>query len=129
MRSLEAMRRAGRNYFLRNKDKPEYKAKRAVWLKKWRQANPDFYAKPSYRYALLKGKCRHRNIDLYLTLGEYAALIEGKHCTYCGCPIGRTGSGLDRVNNSKGYTPENSVPCCYRCNVMKAELTLEQFYE
>lgn len=129
MRSIEAKRRASRNYFLRNKNKPEYKARRAVYLKKWRDANPDFFAKSSYRYALLKAKCKHRRIPIYITLAEYQRLIEGKNCTYCRCPIGKSGSGLDRRDNTMGYTPTNAVPCCYRCNVMKADLTLEEFYE
>jgi len=129
MRSLEAKRRAGRNHFLRNKNKPEYKARRAAYLKKWRTVNPDFFARTSYRHALLKAKCKHRKIPMYLTLDEYRALIEGKNCTYCGCPVGKTGSGLDRQDNTLGYTPTNAVPCCYRCNVMKADLTVDEFYE
>jgi hypothetical protein len=37
--------------------------------------------------------------------------------------------GIDRVDNSLGYTLENSVPCCTRCNIAKGTLTLEDFKE
>ena len=36
-------------------------------------------------------------------------------------------NGIDRVNNTLGYTDENSVPCCKVCNLAKRTLTLEQF--
>lgn len=31
-------------------------------------------------------------------------------------------SGLDRRDNTKGYTPENIVPCCKQCNWWKGNL-------
>jgi len=34
-------------------------------------------------------------------------------------------NGIDRVNNTLGYTEENSVPCCKTCNLAKRTLTLE----
>jgi hypothetical protein len=38
-----------------------------------------------------------------------------------------TYNGLDRVDSSKGHTPDNVVPCCWECNDMKGTLTLEDF--
>jgi hypothetical protein len=40
-------------------------------------------------------------------------------CHYCGGPCGVYGVGLDRKDNDKGYTEENCVPCCKRCNYTK----------
>lgn len=37
-------------------------------------------------------------------------------------------SGVDRVDSSKGYEVGNCVPCCHVCNVMKASLSVEDFY-
>jgi hypothetical protein len=37
--------------------------------------------------------------------------------------------GIDRVDNTKGYTVENSVPCCKDCNRMKGSLSLGSFME
>ena len=128
MRSIEATKRAARAFFERNKNKPEFRAKRREWNRKWRHANPDFYVKPSYRFAILKAKCKHRNIQMSLTLEEYTQLTDAKPCHYCGCFSVSGGSGLDRVDNRYGYAVENCVACCYRCNVMKADLSLEEFY-
>ena len=36
-------------------------------------------------------------------------------------------NGLDRVENHKGYTPENVIPCCGICNAAKSDRNLEQF--
>jgi len=36
-------------------------------------------------------------------------------------------NGIDRLDNSKGYTPQNCVPCCEICNKAKRDLTLEEF--
>lgn len=64
-------------------------------------------------------------------------------CFYCGaeksnrCEIpleGRrkteasvTYNGIDRKNNSEGYTEANSVPCCATCNYAKRGLSYEDF--
>lgn len=52
-----------------------------------------------------------RNLDHDLTL-EFLEESLSLPCTYCGFPS----TGLDRVDNSKGHTMGNSVPCCYECN-------------
>ena len=38
-------------------------------------------------------------------------------------------NGLDRVDNSKGYTLANVVPCCWKCNRMKAAYSQEEFLD
>jgi hypothetical protein len=38
-------------------------------------------------------------------------------------------NGVDRVNNSKGYTKENSVACCSACNLMKREFSVQKWIE
>jgi hypothetical protein len=37
-------------------------------------------------------------------------------------------NGIDRVDSSKGYTVENSVPCCKFCNTAKNTMSEEEFY-
>ena len=39
--------------------------------------------------------------------------ISNKPCIYCG-DTNRV--GCDRIDNSKGHTKDNVVPCCYDCN-------------
>lgn len=36
-------------------------------------------------------------------------------------------TGIDRVDNSKGYVAGNCVPCCKHCNYAKGKKTLEDF--
>lgn len=36
-------------------------------------------------------------------------------------------NGIDRVDNTKGYTPKNCVPCCEICNKAKRDMTYEEF--
>ncbi len=59
-------------------------------------------------------------------------------CAYCGRELFSTNrhktdtfryNGLDRVDSSKGYTPDNVVSCCKLCNVMKADLSVTRFQE
>lgn len=38
-------------------------------------------------------------------------------------------NGVDRVDNSKGYTKENSVPCCVECNYSKSNRTAKEFFD
>lgn len=62
----------------------------------------------------------------------------GQPCHWCGMVrvnIGEsyrvTGSlgynGIDRVDNGKGYTYDNSVPCCRPCNFAKHSRTVDEF--
>jgi len=57
-------------------------------------------------------------------------------CHYCGAPPGngsaRAGeafrySGLDRIDNTRGYSPDNVAPCCFGCNRAKHVDSYEAF--
>lgn len=37
-------------------------------------------------------------------------------------------NGLDRINNSFGYSLRNCVPCCKICNMAKYNITQEEFF-
>jgi len=41
-----------------------------------------------------------------------------KSCVYCGS---KSKIGLDRIDNSIGHIKSNVVPCCYNCNVARAD--------
>lgn len=38
-------------------------------------------------------------------------------------------NGLDRVDSLGGYTEDNVVPCCTRCNQMKSSITQKEFFD
>ena len=66
-----------------------------------------------------------RDIQFCLTQDMFSLLIH-QSCHYCGaCPV----SGLDRLNPSNGYTKDNVVPCCSKCNYAKASLGYNEFLE
>ncbi len=83
---------------------------------------------------------KNRNIDFQLSLEEFKNIIS-KNCHYCGQEpvvsgvsknINKTDSpvknnGVDRVDNSKGYTINNCVSCCKICNFMKKNYSKEDF--
>jgi len=46
-------------------------------------------------------------------------------CYYCGDNIETI--GLDRLNNTKGYSLDNIVSCCTPCNMMKNNNTEDDF--
>jgi 5-methylcytosine-specific restriction endonuclease McrA len=76
-----------------------------------------------------------RDLVFALTHEQCFALFVRK-CTYCGIlpytvkkhKLGAfLYNGIDRVDNQKGYTLENSVPCCKTCNLAKHKLSLSEF--
>jgi hypothetical protein len=66
-----------------------------------------------------------RRLCFELTLERFLAII-GQPCFYCGEPP-QPYNGVDRVNNNDGYTSQNSVSCCARCNRCKSTQTEEEF--
>ena len=88
-----------------------------------------------YGYAVRADK---RGLDFFLSREQFRDLII-KPCVYCGsCSenkskgLGKTSgdfayTGIDRVKNSDGYTLENCVSCCSRCNWMKHAASGDDF--
>lgn len=60
-----------------------------------------------------------------LSFAEFIDIINSE-CTYCG----EIGNGsVDRIDSGKGYTIDNSQPCCKTCNMMKYTLSDLAFKE
>lgn len=38
-------------------------------------------------------------------------------------------TGIDRIDNEKGYETGNIVPCCRICNAMKCKMSISEFFE
>jgi hypothetical protein len=73
-------------------------------------------------YTQLKFRARTKGQALNLTWQEYQNAVESKHCYYCNGPLPRTGHGLDRMDNTLGYSADNVVACCGNCNFRKGKL-------
>ena len=80
-----------------------------------------------------------RGISWDLSEVDFDTLIQGL-CHYCASDpsrrikrktLGVFGAyqGIDRVDSSKGYTKDNSVSCCGRCNRWKSDATVAEFKE
>lgn len=98
---------------------------------------PDDIAARNMAWAGIRGRAKSRGHAFELDDETFDALIQSP-CTYCGRPPRNRASswrrnsikvysGIDRVDSSKGYTKENSVACCGRCNRWKSDATIEEF--
>lgn len=67
---------------------------------------------------------KKRNYEFLLSKDDCLSFFN-TDCYYCNGKI--NGLGIDRIDNDKGYTLDNVVPCCYRCNIMKHTSTQESF--
>lgn len=103
---------------------------------------------PSFRYLLwtYKRNAKKRGIEFSLTDEQFKEITK-RNCKYCNQPPTRPvkysmhkrnkelynydnaylHNGIDRKDNNKGYTLDNSVPCCRTCNVAKGTQTIEEF--
>ena len=132
---------------LRNGD-----AKSCGCLRTENRSKPPGQATLNHLYAVCRIGARSRNLDFALSAAAHKSIVE-QPCFYCGRPptkqnkyVNADGtvnvinfspqsierawvraSGIDRRDNSKGYTPENCVPCCAVCNTAKMALAEEAF--
>lgn len=84
-----------------------------------------------------RGSARNRGLSWGLTRDDFKRLTS-LDCHYCGTApalIHRVSptsgeyvyNGLDRVDNTIGYTPANVVPCCQMCNFAKRDIPYDDF--
>lgn len=83
---------------------------------------------------------KERGFSFKLDAARFYKLAQSE-CYYCGSPPSnvfrnnnkRKGfyihSGIDRKNNSIGYTKANSVACCKTCNFSKNKLSEKSFLD
>lgn len=108
----------------------------SIYNKAYKIANNDksksasrLYARsPQGRYKRAKITAQETGRDFTMTFAQYSIFFLENPCAYCAGPLNPTGSALDRKDNNKGYTVENVVSCCHRCNSAKgAWFTHEEF--
>lgn len=100
---------------------------------------PNNLAMKKSLYKNYKSSAQRRGYNFTLSLEEFVTLIE-EDCYYCGeTPKNSTNSqniknygnykynGIDRENNSLGYSINNVVPCCETCNIAKRQLSINDF--
>jgi hypothetical protein len=88
-------------------------------------------------YGIYKRGAEKRNLFFELSFDQFISLTQ-QNCHYCDIEpftisySGRsngdyTYNGVDRKDNSKGYTLKNCVPCCSPCNYAKGDTPYEKF--
>lgn len=88
-------------------------------------------------FCFYRNHAKKANRDFEFSKEEFRNLII-QSCVYCGDALTNERksprsygefkyTGLDRVDSSKGYTKENTVPCCSMCNYMKRHHSTETF--
>ena len=77
-------------------------------------------------YRIYKSNARKKNNEFTLSLEEFTEIVVFP-CTYCGESENRI--GIDRIDNEKGYTKENSTSCCKVCNYMKRKMSVKEFLQ
>ena len=80
------------------------------------------------RFSVVKFGAKRRRLSFELTKHVFEQLVS-QPCFWCGGLLPKTGGGVDRVDNSVGYTLANSVPCCVQCNKAKNTYSKESFLE
>lgn len=79
-------------------------------------------------YKKLLYSAKNRNLECELTLEQFLKFVIIDKCHYCYSPIqwkpkgDFSGYHIDRKNNSIGYSMDNCVVCCSRCNWSKNHL-------
>lgn len=61
---------------------------------------------------------RKKRAEFNLTSDWLIKNILFQKCTYCGTS---ENIGCDRIDNKKGHTKDNVIPCCYVCNTVRGD--------
>lgn len=90
-------------------------------------------------YRKYRSNAASRGVPFKLTKEWFLTLVE-QECIYCGRKPRQLYhhdkrsknrpfkyNGIDRLDNRRGYTKKNSVPCCKFCNYAKGTNTITQF--
>lgn len=75
---------------------------------------------PQGRFTVARCAAKRRNLEWNIPKETYFQLIK-MNCHYCSFFLNETGIGLDRKDNTKGYTVDNVVPCCKDCNRTRSD--------
>ena len=103
--------------YWRDNHREKYKASRI----RYRETNKDRLRVTAYRQG-----ATYRNIECSLTDEQFIAMFN-QPCTYCGSQ--EVLNGVDRLDNTQGYTTQNSVSCCTICNLRKKKMTKQEFLD
>lgn len=106
-----------------------------------RSGEPDAVARTQL-LVQFRSQAKRRQLEWSLTDADALALA-GRPCHFCGAQprnrkvVGHRNrhadrpvivySGLDRLDPAQGYSPTNTVPCCFTCNRAKFQMSEAEF--
>ncbi len=121
-----------RNLFIRYAQKRSCESRKLPGMEKAKKELWNYY----------RGNAKRRDYEFTLTEEQFFKLTK-ENCHYCGIAPFREQkevrskvyqfyevyiyNGLDRVDNSKGYTLDNSVAACTDCNRAKRMMSVTEF--
>jgi len=79
-------------------------------------------------YQSYKRNAVKRDYEYTIDLDTFTQLVQSS-CHYCNHKIDDEVNGIDRVDNSRGYTKDNCVSCCEMCNRLKLHYELQFFLD
>lgn len=108
-------------------------------LKREQQTLPNSLAAKRKKYRDYKNKAKKRNLAFEITFDNFIEAFTCRPCHYCFSIPNNvekangggsfTWNGIDRKDNSVGYTQNNCVPCCSICNMMKRTMGYQEFLD
>jgi hypothetical protein len=99
---------------------PEYRKQRSLHSRAWQKRNP-----VAFSWANSKKTAQRKGYVWELSSEQFEQLILSD-CVYCAAPPAPV-NGVDRRDNSQGYTVENSTTACAQCNYAKKTLSVQDF--
>ncbi len=82
------------------------------------------------RYSVYKNRALNkRKVIFKLSIEEFEKITSLK-CNYCnGFSTNVDYVGIDRIDSGKGYTIDNCISCCDKCNFMKKDYPVKEFIQ
>lgn len=99
---------------------------------------PNNYAEVTKILKSYRHGAQAKGLDFDLSREDFENILR-QSCHYCGIEKGNSikcfngeyffYNGVDRIDSNKGYTLDNVVACCSKCNYAKRDLPVEDFKE
>jgi hypothetical protein len=112
-------------YYAKNADELKARSNSEYHRNKGNKKRKDRLVSPHTLLNRYRHDAKRRGGREFLITKEQFMDLWQKPCYYCNGSIPTI--GIDRVNNDVGYTVDNIVPCCTRCNLAKRNLSKPEF--
>jgi hypothetical protein len=122
-------RRNWRRYYYRNRDKVlvrsrAYHSRHDHGPKFLAGRRDNYRTNPKAKFYAYRHNAKKRSLAFRISFKQFMSFWQ-KPCHYCGGKIETI--GLDRINNSLGYSIKNIVSCCTTCNRAKLKQTRDEY--